>query len=323
MCWQRCWGSKKSAVNIHPHKKTNRRLWVILVGFITVTIWVLNVSRPGTKVIGCLDGCATVSPSDQVLRVISLNMLHGFPGFEHLDRRLELIAAQCKAYQSDVILLQEVPWTLRQSYAVEWLADQLDMNYVYLRANGNRWTILFEEGEAILSRYPMVSVDFTELQPRAGFFEHRVALRAEILTPWGRYPFVTTHLTNGDNEINRKQAESLVAFEELHQDSITILAGDFNAPPDSAQIQLLSSTWRDVFKEANPGDEGYTCCIDDLTQTEAFPSKRIDYQFLFQHDHSIEIISSERVFSQAFTEESGYLWASDHLGLMTDFVIVP
>jgi len=83
-------------------------------------------------------------------------MLHGFPGFELLDERLQTIADEINLIEPDIVLLQEVPWTLRRGNAAKHLAEQTEMNYAYLRANGNRWAIGFEEGEAILSLFPLL-----------------------------------------------------------------------------------------------------------------------------------------------------------------------
>jgi endonuclease/exonuclease/phosphatase family metal-dependent hydrolase len=86
------------------------------------------------------------------MRILSLNMLHGHPRFVDLTSRLDLIATEITRLGADIIMLQEVPWTLQHGNAAAWLAEQTGMNYLYLRANGGRWTIFFEEGEAILSR---------------------------------------------------------------------------------------------------------------------------------------------------------------------------
>ena len=263
---------------------------------------------------GCPIDCVIASSQTQPLRVISLNMLHSFPRFDHLDERMALIATEFDRLQPDIILLQEVPWTLKRGSSAAWLAEQLEMNFVYLRANGNRWTILFEEGVAILSQYPLMNIEFTELQPRAGFFEQRVALRAEVNTPWGRIPILVTHLTHGDDPINQRQLNSLIEFVEADKVEMAIIGGDFNALPDSEQMQDIQSVWIDTFAKSNPGDGGYTCCIGDLTQQNAAPKKRIDYIFLNQPVNSIVIVQSQRIFSKAFEIDSKFLWASDHIG---------
>ncbi len=279
-----------------------------------VVLWFVHVSRPGTRERGCLEGCARPAPGGGTLRVVSLNMLHGFPRFDDLQERLDSIAGEINTLQADIVLLQEVPWTVKTGYAAAYLAERTGMNYVYLRANGNRWTILFEEGEAILSRYPLTDPTFVELRPRAGFFEHRVALRATTLTPYGEVDLFVTHLTNGDAGVNREQARALMAFVGQRPSTLAIIAGDFNAQPDSPQIQALSQTWQDVTMALSLPSSEPTCCVDDLHQPPGEPYRqRIDYVFL-AGDWVVHRV--ERVFDQPRQTSTGWLWPSDHAGIL-------
>ena len=278
--------------------------------------WLGNVSRPGRRTWGCAAGCATPTVRQPgPLRLLSLNMLHGFPRFAHLEQRLDLIAAEVRRQDADIVLLQEVPWTPPLGSAARLLADRIGYNFLYLRANGNRWAILFEEGEAILSRYPLRDADWVELEPQAGWFEHRVALRATAATPWGDLPLVVTHLTNGAPEVNRQQAAALVAFVG---DGPAIVAGDFNAEEGSPQMQALAARWVDAYRAAHPDDPGWTCCVDDLTAGPEEPlEKRIDYVFVVPGSGA-KVVSARRVLDQPARLAGGWLWASDHVGLLVE-----
>jgi endonuclease/exonuclease/phosphatase family metal-dependent hydrolase len=290
----------------------------LLIGLLLIT-WALNASRPGARVEGCPQGCSTAAPRREGrLRVMSLNVLHGFPRFEHLSERLDLVAAEIRRQDADIVCLQEVPWTLHLGSGVEYLASRTGMNYLYLRANGNRWTIFFEEGEAILSRYPLHDLAFTELEPRASFFEHRVVLHATAATPWGDLRVFATHLTTGDLALNQGQAGSLQAFVVSTGGGPAIVAGDFNAREDSPQIQALANAWLDTYRVANPGDPGLTCCIDDLAAQNEPLEERIDYLFLVPGSGEEEqVVSSQRVLDQPVLGADGWLWASDHVGLLS------
>lgn len=300
---------------------TRKRTLVGLMTFvILLSAWVLNVSRVGSHVEGCPEDCAAVGMRGEgPLRVMSLNVLHGFPDFEELPERLDRIAEEIRRQDADVVLLQEVPWTSRLGNGAGYLSDRSGLNYLYLRANGNRWTIMFEEGEAILSRYPLLDAAFVELKPRAGFFEHRVVLSAKVATPWGEVSFFVTHLTNGEQEINRLQAAHLLEFVEVSGEGVRIIAGDFNAVESSIQIMGLTRLWVDTYHDANLIDDGFTCCIDDLAHgpDEAL-EKRIDYIFLATGEgHYARVVDSKRVLHQPFRYGDGWLWASDHIGLLT------
>ncbi|TKJ30509.1 MAG: hypothetical protein CEE40_04740 [Chloroflexi bacterium B3_Chlor] len=293
--------------------------WPVLVAA-ALTVWALNASRVGDRVEGCPEGCAVAGERrDGSLRVISLNILHGFPRFDRLRKRLDLIAEEVHRQDADIVCLQEVPWAPHIGSAAQYLAARTGLNHVYFRANGNRWTILFEEGEAILSRYPLRDVTFEELQPRAGFFEHRVVLAATAITPWGELLVFVTHLTTGDPLINRSQAKSLMAFVARRGEEPAIVAGDFNAMEDSPGIKAISTQAVDTYRAMHPEDPGFTCCIDDLSS--AFPDppdERIDYVFLFPgKQHRADLASCERVLDQPFHSTDGWQWASDHVGLLT------
>ena len=298
-----------------------RYRWLVVLGLLFIEVWVLNVSRPGARPEGCPSGCATaMARREGPLRILSLNVLHGFPRFDYLDERLEIIAAEVRRLDPDLVLLQEVPW--HGGNAARWLAEQAGLNHLYLRANGNRWAILFEEGEAILSRYPLRDPAWIELAPRAGFFEHRVVLGATAVTPWGDLRAFSTHLTHGDAETNRNQAASLKAFVDGDGDVPALVAGDFNAVEGSPQIQTLR--WVDTYRLAHLGEDGFTCCVDDLTASpDELLDKRIDYLFLVPGVRRAEVVRSQPILVQPTALGSGWLRASDHAGLLTEIALEP
>lgn len=285
----------------------------------------LNVSQVGPLESGLNSYTRPLPEKDDNFQVMNLNMLHGFPEFEYLAERLELIAEQINYISPEIVTLQEVPWTRRTGSAVAYLAKRTGMNYVYLPANGNRRTIFFSEGEAILSKFVLKDIDFKELSPRAGFFEHRVALKATAVTPWGEFNIVSTHLTHGDQDINQGQVHDLFEYVERFGDQTTIIAGDFNALDDSSQIKSISNVWMDTYLFANPGGQGFTCCLSDLTQPDINKSlyKRIDYLFLAPHQEElvISIVGSQTVLDHPYPLEDVDLWVSDHIGILTSFEI--
>jgi len=302
--------------------RLRRRGWLAILGLLMV-IWVFSASRPGTRAEGCSEGCATPGQRrDGPLRVMSLNTLHGFPRFQRLAERFDLISGEIRRQDPDIVCLQEVPWVLRLGSAARYLAHQTGLNYLYLRANGSRWAILFEEGEAILSRYALRDVTVVELRPRPGLFEHRVALSATAVTPWGDVRVFATHLTNGDAEVNRSQVASLMAFVAASGEGPAVVAGDFNALEDSPQIRAIG--WIDTYRMVHPDAAGFTCCIDDLSMGPDEPlEERIDYMFLVPGTVRVAVVESERVLDQPFRGDEGWLWASDHVGLLSEISFRP
>jgi endonuclease/exonuclease/phosphatase family metal-dependent hydrolase len=284
-----------------------------------LAIWVLHSSTVGRDIQGCPVGCALEKPRQEgPLRIISMNILHGFPTFEDLHQRLQLVADEILRQDADIVLLQEVPWAPCIGNGSRLLAELTDMNYLYMRANGNCWAILFEEGSAILSRYPLRNPAFAELMPRAGFFEHRIALQAVAETPWGDIPLFVTHLTNGDAACNEQQIIALQEFVEQTASGTALVAGDFNATPDMPQIQWLSQNWIDTALAMHPFDAEPTCCVKDIHATpEGRLEKRIDYIFVTQPESGTACIAGvERILDKPSHGSEGWLWASDHVGLI-------
>jgi endonuclease/exonuclease/phosphatase family metal-dependent hydrolase len=250
--------------------------------------------------------------------VVSFNVLHGFPIFKDLGERLELTAAEILRQDADLVLLQEVPWTGQVGDGAKFLAKRVGFNYVYLRAQGNHWAILFEDGVAILSRFPLKEPAVVELKPREGFFEPRVALSAISETPWGDLTLFVTHLASSDDQINRGQVAALREFVASRTDGLGIVAGDFNAMPNTPQIGSLTEGWIDTYRAANPQEIGLTCCIDDLHAPPGEPlEERIDYIFLVPGG-GVRVISAQLILDQPFPAAEGWLWASDHVGLLVN-----
>ncbi len=293
---------------------------------IAAVLFVLSASRPGRSPEGCPANCALpVARNPGPLRVASLNMLHGHPEFEDLEARLDILAGEIKALDPDILLLQEVPWRWNLGNAAARLAERTGMNHLYLRANGNRWTIFFEEGEAILSRYPLRQASAHELQPQASFFEHRVVLHAVAATRLGEIDLYVVHLTDGAEAINHAQAQDLITYVSASASGPAIVAGDFNAREDEPQLANLSGIWVDSYRAAHADDPGFTCCIDDLHNGPDEPlEKRIDYLFLAPGEAvELEVISSGHIFNAPLQTASGWQWPSDHVGLMVELVSMP
>ena len=296
-----------------------RRRWFSLatVGVILLAVWVLNASTAGKRAQGCPDGCAIrITRRSGPLRVMSFNVLHGFPNFENLGERLELTAAEILRQDADLVLLQEVPWTRRVGDGAKNLAKQVGFNYLYLRAQGNHWAIFFEDGVAILSRFPLKMPAVVELKPREGFFVPRVALYAVAETPWGGLPLFVTHLASSEDQINRGQVAALREFVASRTDGPAIVAGDFNATPDAPQIESLTKVWIDTYRAVNPQGIGLTCCIDDLHAGPSEPlEERIDYIYLLPGG-GMHVVSAQLILDQPFPFAGNWLWASDHVGLL-------
>lgn len=139
------------------------------------------------------------------------------------------------------------------------------------------------EGVAIVSRYPFVHYDARHLEAQTsrlllGF--NRVSVMGEFMVPGaGRVRVVNVHFTNWkfEKHVRTKQLEETLEWIAEREKSvpagITFLGGDFNAEPDSDEMQLVAD-----FK--GPRGMRFRSFNDPEEPSKGSPgnpNKRIDY----------------------------------------------
>lgn len=229
------------------------------------------------------------------LRVMDYNLHNGFDVDGQLD--LEALAQVIEASNAGVISLQEVSrgWVINGSVdMLQWLSQRLDMPYAFGPTEGLQW------GNAVLSRYPIVSVETATLPPdslrlRRGYIQVEINAGRETLQ------LIDTHLHHlePDSEIRQEQVPVLIAAWEGAPK--TILMGDTNATPDSPEMMMLAEAGLvDVGALIGP-TPGYTF-------VSAAPDRRIDYFWA-----SPDLILTDYDITQTT--------ASDHLPLTTTITL--
>lgn len=188
-----------------------------------------------------------VAETPERLRLVNFNVLHGYSSFPHQQQRAERSIAAFEALEPDIIVLQEAWHTRRHGDFVERLAARLGMDSAFARANGKLGRIGFEEGEAVLSRFPILSAERLELAPRRPFFERRVALVCVLDLGGERLTVVGTHLDNRKIATANAQAATLAA--RVRDLDAPIVAGDLNAGDDSRAVKaFLDQGFRDLLE---------------------------------------------------------------------------
>jgi endonuclease/exonuclease/phosphatase family metal-dependent hydrolase len=276
------------------------------------------------------------------LRFVTLNVLHGgvLSGWtgedDHLEARLDLATDALRALAPDVVGLQEASRGRRRGNVAARLAARLGMAHVYGPAglhlfssgwlrwlNGHIATIMdFDEGPAILSRFPIKRSETRRLPVCGRPFDPRVLVYAELLTPHGRLPVFSTH-TSGLACHARGVAELV---RERQGDLPAVVMGDFNAVASSEAILALTaeSGFVDVFRAARPSDPGFTVW-QPVTTPERRVRRRVDYVFLVPAPRVPGVIvDSWVVVDQPGSLPDGTpLWPSDHYGVLADLALVP
>jgi endonuclease/exonuclease/phosphatase family metal-dependent hydrolase len=228
-----------------------------------------------------------------VFTVLSANLWHDWPRFRDLERRLESFAKLIESEGVDLILLQELART-PSFKSDEWMAGRLQMAYVYSRANGSQ-KLGFEEGLGVFSRFPLKHLPHVRQMGRScNPFSRRLALGVGVDTPCGEIMAFSTHLG-----LMRKQNASQIL--ELHGwiSQITsgrsaIIAGDFNAPEHTHQIQNIRSYWQDTFREIHQHGRATTHEIR-WPWGGAFLSHRLDYIFLQPGEPAWQVIDVQHL----------------------------
>jgi endonuclease/exonuclease/phosphatase family metal-dependent hydrolase len=229
------------------------------------------------------------------VRVLSYNLHFGFDVRGWSD--LEGVARAIEASGAEVVGLQEVSrgWYVNGAAdMLAWLQRRLRMPHArFAGASDAIW------GNALLSRYPIVAGEVVRL-PREGVPLRRNALRAELdLGAGRRLSVVVTHLhhVEGPDGARVRLAQVPRLVELVAGRPATVLMGDLNAEPGSAEIGLLRSAgMTDAFTAAAGGP------ADAPTWPADRPDRRIDWIWL-----------SGDLTATGFAATTGT--ASDHRGI--------
>lgn len=197
--------------------------------------------------------------------VLDWNLHYGVAAHTAVD--LEQIARTIEAQGPDVVALQEVSrgWVLGGGADVlTWLGHRLGMHVAFAPAADQQF------GNALLSRTELTDVEVVALPYGAGPQE-RSALTARVAGPGGGSVRVTSvHLQHRDGNVDTR-LDQLAALEAaLPDDGPSVLAGDLNAEPGSAELDALDEAgWVSAMDTAGAEDV--------LTHPSNEPTVRIDW----------------------------------------------
>jgi len=270
------------------------------------------------------------------LRVVTFNLLHGGPASglsgddQHLDQRLLLVARELRELAPDVIGLQESSVTRGRNAAAR-LAESLGLHWTHASATRRVsgigaldrlivWAINFEEGPAVLSRWPIVETEIYDLPRCAKFYDPRVVLRAALDTPRGRLQVYSAHTAHDACQVKR-----LGEIVRAHAGPLpALIMGDFNAAESTEWMRALVRDVGvvDAFRAANPDASGAT-----VWQRPEAPdptvSRRIDYIFVLPGTRVPARVRSSRVIlsTPGRLANGVTLWPSDHYGVVADLAL--
>lgn len=217
---------------------------------------------------GCQHG---PSAAPLTTRVLTYNIHHGEGTDGNLD--LDRIAAVIRRADPDLVAVQEVDQRTTRTGGVDQaaaLAERTGLHVVFGKAMdfaGGAY------GQAVLSGWPLEAPEVFSLPGEPGR-EPRIALLTRVRPPGSPVAlgFVSTHFDHERGDLRVASARALV--ERLRSvEGPVILAGDFNATPDSPPMEILGRYLADAAAgHAEP------------TIPSGSPNRRIDFVLFAPRD---------------------------------------
>jgi endonuclease/exonuclease/phosphatase family metal-dependent hydrolase len=265
---------------------------------------------------------------DTRVSVVSWNLWWRFGPWAE---RQPAIDATLQRLAPDVVCLQEVFDTREGEHQADRIAAALGGYHVAF-ATGVGFDLSPEAlGNAVLSRWPIRSHEVRRLPAPPGLDELRVALRADVDGPRGPIEVFCTHLNwrLDHSSIRQDQVRALCEFVAETTERRTfppILAGDFNAEPDSEEMRLLTGlaavpvpglVFFDAWRTAGDGSVGATWSnANPFAALDSEPDRRIDYVLVgYPHRDGAGQATAARVEA---TEPVGGVQPSDHYAIYAE-----
>ncbi len=236
---------------------------------------------------------AEAQGTGEAITVLSANLCHDWPLRRRHLQRLEAFAQLAETQQANLLLLQEVART-REFQADEWLGQRLGMGVVYARANGHAEGIGFEEGVAVLSRFPLKNPRLRVWSSRTNPFVRRVALGATLDLGCAEFMAASVHLglLPWRNAVQALDLRRWIGREAGAAPAL--VGGDFNAAEHSAQIRRAQRTWLDTFRDRHPAIKAVTHEVR-LPWGPSLHRSRLDYVFLQPGAHAWNVVAAEHL----------------------------
>lgn len=274
------------------------------------------------------------------LRVAFINLMSPFfvdannpVAADTFDERLDVVIRQLRSFNPDIVGVNEASWTKAKGSSVARLARELKLEPIYARANP--WTTGqtkeqsdqlvtqygFEEGEAILSRYPILRPDSHRINPRTSESgEGRVALHVVVKTPGslGEIDVYITHLTGGGDRIRLAQTADFVTFIKATRGSgpTIVMAGS-----DDPSGAPLYGTYEQIgLRDVGGTGPIVTCCRDSILGDQPPLKARTD---LLMYDRMLVTVAAVFGDQPGERADGTPLYGSDHNGLQAVFPVPP
>jgi endonuclease/exonuclease/phosphatase family metal-dependent hydrolase len=266
---------------------------------------------------------------DRGIRVATLNL---FGLRANWNERRTVVKSGLADLNPDLMSFQEVITTADYDQVRDVLRDDYHVAH-------HRTRLADGQGDSIASRWPIMAVRELDVPSRDQPIPISSALIAkiEVPRPVGPVLFVNHPTAFELTHEAQREWQACVVADFLERDVTAqpvhvVVAGDFNATPDSASVRFWtgkqsldgrSVCYRDAWSARNPDEPGHTFTPDNTLTTTAEGGewelelgRRIDYVLVrcTEHGPTLHVTDCRRIFDGPVDG----VWASDHFGVTAD-----
>lgn len=245
---------------------------------------------------------SALSQTDKSLKVMSYNIHIATPGsisdFNITD--LKAVADVISRESPDVVVLQEVDkYTVRSGKDSHQAKDLAVLTGMYYHFAGASFKSEGEQGQAILSKYPIKNAESYKLPlPKASNGETRSLAVIVVEVEGVDIVFMNVHLDHRSDSDREYQIKQVLEHTKKLEEYPIIFGGDFNMRPNNENFKLIEEQFATVV-ENHP-----------LTFPQINPRTTLDYILL--NKKASELFNVEKYY----TVDERY--ASDHLPLIIE-----
>jgi endonuclease/exonuclease/phosphatase family metal-dependent hydrolase len=245
-----------------------------------------------------------------MFRIVTINLEQDR---KRWTERHKLISAELSALRPDIISFNEVCVPIQSAKILRDAITAMTGSSYNLVQQTKVNGLSEVEGEALLTRYPVIETGNLDYQTR-----DMVALVARVLIDATPVDVYVTHLfkSRGNDSLRLFQIEQLLSWIDSRPDAAaSVICGDFNATVDMPSAARMASRFRPT-QTINPTAFTPLSESDGTISHPYWPrmDRCIDYIWV---SAGVEVVASEVCLNHPASDDPT-LWASDHAGVWAD-----
>lgn len=277
-----------------------------------LTLAAVLAATAAAPALGAERDTRAAAPGGDAPSVVTLNLWHDKADWPARQRQ---IVAELRRLQPDVIALQEVLQHGGLPNQAQTLAAALGYRAYFVSVDSTAAPRRY--GNAILSKHPVLSLDWKALQPADDYrtvAHARIAIGTRVINVYATH----LHYKPEGGAIRQQQIDDLLTYVDATAGGApSLLAGDFNAPEHAPEFAGLRQRFRNAYGDLHPGiaDDAREHSTLNLNQ---YAPLRIDHIW---YEPGAFAAESARILFNA--PDADGVWASDHYGVQAQLRLSP